>query len=287
MKILNILNEQLSPVLFHSTHPKTAQRIIETNTFKLSSTLAKQSEQGYNEKLFYLSTTRSKLGNYHQSSHYMLTFKLDGRMLNNNFGGHAVDYWGRDFRNSNPTRNEMEDRVVSDKPEIKDASKYIISLDFFAGERYIQENFYIADLVKACIDHGVQFNLFLSEKDFYAGKRAISNQDAYDRLVKVGPREQEYAPRVRESFLAPYIELLNYDNSNDTESVPKGLSENAQRVLKNIVYYDDGLRMLKADFHNENTHDDSRKFTIMAKKLKLKTLADIIEFIKNKYKRYK
>ena len=141
MKILSILHEGISDIVFHQTSPDTALAILRDNAFKLSSTMSKAGENEHGTKSFYLSTTRSRAGRYHYShgskhplGRFTVILKLDGRKLSSVASGGPVDYWGPDFRKVNPTHNEMEDRVTSNHPEIPNADKYIISVEIFVGD---------------------------------------------------------------------------------------------------------------------------------------------------------
>lgn len=289
MKIADLLTEGLSPILYHYASVPSIINILKTNTLKLSSSLSKKIESDYSKgKYFYFSTTRSRVGAYHFSHgskkalpHTAVLLKLDGRALSSVVSGTPTDYWGRDFRKISPTKNEMEDRILSDKPEIPNAKKYILSVEcFYDEERQSDYGWHnqIKEVISLCLQKGIEVNLYLSQQDFITGKRALKNQDAMDRVNFHGP-ELERHTRDRESLLAPYIELLTKDD-------PSELSEKASRVLRNLSYgygIDDEVRRFQTDFHNENQSDDSRQLTVIAKKIGAKTLKDILIYIKNKF----
>lgn len=119
MIIKDILNERISDIVYHFTKPKFAMDIIVDDQFKLAAVFRSGSEVKLPETgLFFLSTTRSKQGEYHLNSDYGVMFELDGRKINQNYKGGAVDYWQRTHE------NEMEDRIIAPTPTIP-ALKYI------------------------------------------------------------------------------------------------------------------------------------------------------------------
>jgi hypothetical protein len=124
----DFLGEMATPVLFHSTDPSNAEQILKTKAFNLSSVQGTKSEFEKNRgKNYFLSTTRSKVGDYtiHNNSYSTgVTFELDGDFLNHNHKVVPADYWDswwikqREAGSRDRTR-ESEDRVLSDKPTIE------------------------------------------------------------------------------------------------------------------------------------------------------------------------
>jgi len=126
--IRSILNERISDVIYHTTSLERAISVVSTDEFRLMPVFKTSSEFRLgNNKLFYLSTTRSKLGIYtaNYAAKGTVVMNLDGRKLNYRYHGKAVDYWGPSFRKDNPANNEMEDRIFSDYPTIPNATSYI------------------------------------------------------------------------------------------------------------------------------------------------------------------
>lgn len=287
MKVQDIC-EGLSPVLFHATMPDVALKILDGNVFKLSSSLAKPTERGMSNKHFYMSTTRSRAGSYHYSQgssqplgRIAVIFKLDGRKLSSVAGGGAVDYWGADFRKLDPKNNEMEDRLISDKPEIENADKYILSVELFLGADNRPDDVShrslttLRDIATLCVQRGIALNLYTKHTDFVTGKRAVSGEAALERLSVHGPNEP-VRPERDYSDLTPYIEMMRVADRSE-------LSDKARKELDNLRY-DRGNGRLKADFHNSNRHDDSRVLTALAKKHRINDLDGLAEFIRAKFK---
>lgn len=285
-----ILVEGISNIVYHFSDMNNIKSIITSDTFKLSSTLAKSSEGEINKKYFYLSTTRSRVGSYHYShgmkqslrSHVAM-FKLDGRALSAVVGGTAVDYWGRDFRLAEPTKNEMEDRIVTDKPEIKNASKYILSLECYYNKDDTRKTDHLnplRDVIRIAIEHNITVNLYLNQQDFITGRRALQNDAALEVVNDHGPELEKIDRSGRQSFLAPFIELM-------TTKDEASLSKKASDILYALGYdynFNSELKKLQNDFHNENRHDDSRKLTVLAKQAGAKSLRELLIYIRDKFK---
>lgn len=112
------LQEAATPILFHYTSVYSALKMFVTGKIKFSSVLGNNTESQIAPKgyPYFLSLTRSKVGDYHRwvgSSAVMLV--IDGDWLNQHgYKTKAVDYWERSwlYPGSNRTR-ESEDRVFS------------------------------------------------------------------------------------------------------------------------------------------------------------------------------
>lgn len=132
-----ILKEGLSDILYHKTGGiEDVVSILQSDTFDLKPTAGTRSDAQLNRgKEYYMSTARSKTGAYTRSSDdFTAILVLDGKKLQQRFKGFAVDYWNMNMADTGAKRNdysqilqskELEDRIVSDKPEIKGFSKYI------------------------------------------------------------------------------------------------------------------------------------------------------------------
>jgi len=114
----------ISPVLYHWTPLPYAISILEGDRFNL----ARPDRSGDREGYYYLSATRSKLGGYHVNRRGVI-FVLDGTALGRKHKGEAVDFWSNEeWRRPDKDTyegDEMEDRILSKKPHIEHASKYI------------------------------------------------------------------------------------------------------------------------------------------------------------------
>jgi hypothetical protein len=122
MRAGEFVTESLSRVAYHYTNISSANKILKSGQFELSAAPG-SIEQQYAPpgKPYFLSTTRTKLGDFHRSRNasYGVIFALDGNWFNQRYRSGPVDYWG----NRNPTAtshrgHEAEDRVFSAEPTI-------------------------------------------------------------------------------------------------------------------------------------------------------------------------
>ena len=118
MRIIDLLTEAVSSVVYHYTNLDAAARILTTGEFALSSTLGSIEEKfapkGYP---YFLSTTRTRRGGYHSNAigDGAAMFNLDGNYYNQRYKGGPIDYWG-DRHNDYGRAAEAEDRIFSKEP---------------------------------------------------------------------------------------------------------------------------------------------------------------------------
>ena len=129
----------LSSVLYHWTSLRQAASILESDTFKLGIQFRSGDRAGY----YYMSTTRSKTGGFHVNRKGVI-FVLDGTALGRKHKGEAIDYYA-DTQYARPAADtregdEMEDRVLSKKPAIDHASKYIKEIHLCLSTNHIFTN---------------------------------------------------------------------------------------------------------------------------------------------------
>ena len=118
MKAQEFVTESLSRVAYHYTGLAAAQKILQSGQFELSAAPG-SIEQQYAPpgKPYFLSTTRTKTGGYHQGSKWRgVMFVLDGNWFNQRYKSGPIDYWGN--RGGSMRASEAEDRVFSAEPTI-------------------------------------------------------------------------------------------------------------------------------------------------------------------------
>jgi len=131
----NVLAERVSDVVFHTTDIDALIEIVESDTFimsPLSDTdevdIAWAKDAGLLD-YYYMSVARSVTSDYVLEHSSNIVFRLDGRRLNANMKSISYDYTAQRVRigddRPGEVEDEMEDRVLSKKPEIKGFSKYI------------------------------------------------------------------------------------------------------------------------------------------------------------------
>lgn len=270
MRISDILVEAPSEIIYHFTSYSNAIKMLTHNTIGMSPFLAKgvESDVINTNKLFYLSTARSKLGNYGQNNHSMVAFVLDGRKLATRYSAKSVDYWGM------PKSSELEDRILSNKPYIKDASAYIISVDVFFNEDMFADKLDVIKSLKDAADSvGVPLRVFDTVSKFNAGKNPMN----LDKMLDNVEAWQPSYPRSRVGdFIQPYINLLKGVNLDDPAT---------QKLMSMVINYPRDIKgALRADAHNANSTEEMKELAVLANKLKLRTLDDITAYIIQKYK---
>ena len=121
------LFESVSSIVYHATRLYNAAQILADARFRLAVSSGTDTERNLQKgnKPYYLSTTRSKVGDYtlHQFYKDGVVFVLNGDWFNHNYKGGPVDYWaGQRLKSSEVglkgRYSEMEDRVFSDQPFI-------------------------------------------------------------------------------------------------------------------------------------------------------------------------
>jgi hypothetical protein len=118
---IDLLESVGSPVLYHWTSMHSAQQIMNSGQFRLSTTAGSDFEQklGREDRPYFLSTSRSRVGDYHR---YVgaggVMFVLDADWLRSRYLVKPVDYWERSWAHAPGRTREAEDRVLSTKSTI-------------------------------------------------------------------------------------------------------------------------------------------------------------------------
>lgn len=121
-KFTDFLKERTTDVVFHFSPIVNAVKILKNDKFLLN-------KDDIKEHMFFLSTSRTRLGGYHKHERSGVIFTLDGRKLSNTFKAEAIDFFSVKYNSSSredPEDFEFEDRVYSKKDTIPNASKYIL-----------------------------------------------------------------------------------------------------------------------------------------------------------------
>lgn len=132
-----ILKERVSDVVYHATSAPNFLSIFINDTFKLTPLKGIDSidtewarSRGILDH-YYMSVARSVTSDFvrggtGENRMERMVFRLDGRKLSANFRAAAHNYgdWVGD---------EMEDRIISKKPEIRNFSKYVTGVYFSAS----------------------------------------------------------------------------------------------------------------------------------------------------------
>ncbi len=287
---LKTLNESLSDVVYHSSTYADAKQIISSNTFKLSSLFAnKKYESAINtKKYFYMSTTRSKFGRFHYPPNRagFVLFKLNGNKLNNNFAASAYNYY-----NGLPDTayDEMEDRILSNKPEIVNAASYIEEIDIFIHNEVEKTNTFatiyndIYYIIRDALDKNIPIKLFFNNKNFtnnipnYVNDKALSyikkKHDTYGEPPKVVQSNilKNYAPALT------MIQKLINGNNNFTKKEQMEymeLKNNSEGTSEKFI------ENLSRDMGAFYSSDAAREITKWARLHKLKDVPQLINYLR-------
>lgn len=280
----------LSPVLYHYTSVSATAKILDSDRFELSTSIGTESEEDLRvkQKFYYLSTTRHKLGGFHKNAGHGVLLVLDGKALNQNYTGKAIDYWGENFRKIDPTKFEAEDRVWSREPYIEPASKYITEVHVIDEtlEKDAPEdsrgNYLKRALKKLLITakkQGIPAYVYTDRSAFKTLNKAKA-KTLEELDLKTGPKEEPDWPRVeRRSRLSPWIELYYKTNKNE-------LSKDAKYTQRSLNSgYRDKMSGLKNDIHNNKSNPKVIKpFVDILKKEKWTSVKEFFEYLEKKWR---
>lgn len=97
------LDESLSERIFHFTSLKSGYNILKTNEMFCQSAFAGYGADDYSKgKKFYISFSRNKspYEGFGSNKASCVRFEFDGKLLNQNFEGHPINYWGASYLNN-------------------------------------------------------------------------------------------------------------------------------------------------------------------------------------------
>ncbi len=205
-----ILNERLSSVLYHFTRIGSLYNILKSDSFKLRSSYGRSSDDKHRTKKFYLSCTRQRSGLLGYSRSFNVRITLDGDLLNHRYEGGAIDYWGKSMGKQSyydkekynkvdyyQSSTENEDRIYSDVPFIKNASKYIKRIDILC--KNLDNNVNLSYLYHILLSSKSNIiYIYNNEKDFNYQTDNTINSEISDNsnLYKTIPNSHNYKDAV-------------------------------------------------------------------------------------------
>jgi len=263
----------VSDLVYHYTSLFAAAKILKEDQFALTFVSGADDTLKPNDKYYYLSTTRSRRGSYHEGSEVHVLMVLDGVRLRSNYVGSPVDYWGREFRKVAPAKNEMEDRIWSGKPYIKPASKYIKEIHIsFVDVRLDSYKRQIRRVLLEAKKKGVPTFV-------YTDKTAAENLDKRKavKLTDLDLKTEPSEPSVsygRRDHMAMWLELYEKDDKEHLSTEPYG---GAKRLL------DYSIDTFKTDIHNSKKGTPAlHKIVDILKKEKW-TIKDFYKHLQDKW----
>ena len=281
------LEEAVSDVVYHFTNTQAMANILKTNKIMNSVAYGTSADDNINKKkLYYLSLARSMTSTYAKSGRGSAVMKLDGRALNDNYKGSPVDYWGPGW-----STDEMEDRIFTDKPYVEPADRYIEEINipmpiWDSGKKYTQTyTTHNIKTAKAIEEEGKKLGIpvyFYYDNANYRmqnKKKALTSVDEWVKMFDKAEgktTEWDYDTQFSEPFyLVPFIEILEKvyfgDGSRDD------LSEEGQKLYSKLRWYDDSIRSIVADIHNNKSDPKARPYIVTIGKAIRKSKHDSFE----------
>lgn len=284
---LQEITEGLSPILFHFTYIENAVNILKQNKLNMRSTLGTPADKWKNRgRIYFMSTSRLTNNRFVRFNDTGVFIQLDGRKLSNNYKGFPVDYWGAD-----PKENELEDRIVSNHPVIKNFSKYIQELHVSIDGSNSQDSKMVKELYFLAKRKGIPVYVYNNAKDwkqrnkrkaikdleslFFGGDvetvfdKAKRKESDYLSSVKL-PNKKEYNRNRRRD--SKYHNTMALFNKNDIES----LSDDEKDVARSVSMLANGdfsgfsqrefMSSLQNDLHNDNTNGGATMFAEFLRK---------------------
>jgi len=262
MRATQFITEGATSVLYHKTGIYAALDIISDGEFHMSSVIGNASEQKYAPKghPYYLSTTRTKTGDYHKwvgSSAVM--FVLDGDRISNRYIVKPVDYWERSWQHSPGRSRESEDRIFGRTNTL--STDCVREIHVLLKEQDNRHSEVVRRLLIAAKTRGIKSYLYSDEKAWRLQdqRKTLSPGEARD-LLRGHRQEPPYMRRpVRgqgrgenaygRSDILNWIELIRKQ-----PGMP--LSKAADKLRYNIQYYGDHTKQLENDLFNAKKPDD-------------------------------
>lgn len=290
---LKDLFEAATSELYHSTRLSTASFILNSGYFKLTASAGTAAELQFHKpgKFYYLSTSRSKVGDYTLRNHYLdgVVFNLDGNWLNHKYTSAPVDYWERSWIRSDGSRtSEAEDRIYSREPTIPfptPATKLIKSVHILYEIDKIKNDddqnrlVWLRKTLLGAKRLGIPVYVYKTPNDWLTqnpGKR-IETDSLVKSMRTVLP--QKSWGRVDRDYFKEWRELYY---KNDMNSLSK---EGKSKMWKLLQYSQDLTNSLSADIHNSRTKNDPGLIKLLKifNKLGFTSPKQYIEFLKDKW----
>lgn len=288
--ILSDLFESMTSEAYHFTSIESALKILSTERFNLTAAYGTKSEKDLQKKgkSFYLSTTRSKVGDYTISNAWSqgVVFTLNSDWFNARYVTKPVDYWtGSSMRMGR--HSESEDRVMSDTPTIDFNGKIrsvIKSCHIFVSpdqKRFVRD---AVALYRECKKKNVPVFIYDDPKNFALQKKSVSIQKFIEIAKNVQIDTKSYYPRDKKKTIKKWAELVHLDKYDKLSKDTKSMLYYIARGTYQDIYLKDAITGLEADLHNNKRDPEiSGKFDKLFKKMGADGVADFVTKISQKW----
>jgi hypothetical protein len=203
----HLLFEETGP-LYHATNAKAFYRIYNDNVLELSYGRVKGEKELQENYPFFASFSR--IPNNYYRNRKSITIVVDGDKLKQRYRLRPVNYW-----KNIPDIAESEERLLSDKPEIRDFKNYITEIHVLYDEDIHASGLY--DLF-----YGISNAWFYRDrKEYMTMRKGIPAQDFLDS-VKSPQKSQNYTDKsYNEIDLMKLDDLLNWLEGGGKDRDPK------------------------------------------------------------------
>jgi hypothetical protein len=217
----SLQNESTSSLrrLYHYTSLQTISEIVKSNTFELTFAYGPNQlkNKGF-DKNFYLSTSSIPTGGYgtYQGKYYRnnihCLIELDASKISDNYQIVPVDYW-YDSKTGNRmnTKDENEERIISRKPSIPNAKKYIIAVHIYRPSDK-NENEFVSDYINQIAQSGVDYYIYDNPEEFAALRKNKAHKLTEPHQYKLKETKRVYdhvkkIPDIINYFIDPSVEI--------------------------------------------------------------------------------
>jgi hypothetical protein len=265
--LLTDLFESVSSIVYHATSVYNAAHILNDARFRLTASSGTDTERKLQRgnKQYYLSTTRSKVGDYTLHNFYKdgVVFVLNGDWFNYNYKGGPVDYWaGQRLKSSEVglkgRYSEMEDRVFSDEPFIslpKNPKELIKAVHIlYKPDSDTRRNQWMRMLLTKVKQMKIPHYVYEDDAAFVLQdtRKAIPIDSAF--IAKISQQDpmldKPWPARQPTDWLKGWREIYFAKNKNS-------LSKEGKRAVDTVLYYPkDAYSGLSADIHNVKAKAD-------------------------------
>lgn len=284
--ILTDLFESLSRVAYHYTNIAAAAKILQSGEFQLTSVLG-SIEQTYapKGKPYFLSTTRTKHGGYHNYvGATAVLFVLNGDWFNQHYVSRPVDYWeNRDPKKVSHRPHEAEDRVFSKDPVIPVggvSEVHILVTPEAEGHMSAQAR----KALIAAKKRGIPAYLY-EDTSAWRNLNKTKSVPISDRPTLRGQEKYRWGSD-RKGYLSPWVELIQMDSENK-------LSSKARQIQHGIVWSDYHRRDAVSGFSNDlgnarkpnsgADRENAVKIIRFMQQHGINSVAELVEFLAKKW----
>lgn len=300
--------EGATDILYHYMTTADAVRTLTDNHYSLESSTGMPAEERWQPKgkHWYLATTRSKVGDYtvRQPSTSGAMFVLDGRWIGQRYKVAPMDYWEGSNRpsdyNAGPDArtSESEDRVYSKTHSIPlhgsttAVHVFIIPQSKLPSYSDPENLGYRAAEIRRIVElskgRGLPVYLYDDKRKWFTQRPELSvplDADYAKELLSGKAHEKRVERNYESDYYANikyWVEILEKNNTAD-------LSQNGDKLVYNMRYYNDTVNTLVNDMHNAARNPKIPDYKYVVKinqymhKLGLSRLKDLEAYLKKKW----